>query len=447
MQRKKITASSVLNDLTGNTPTYFIIQEDYTVTGNVQLAPNSVLHFSGGKLIINGNLGGDNTVIDAPPVQILQVSGTISGSWHIGTAYPEWFGAVADGQTDCSPAIAKAMCLGASELRFSCGIYNINSTIVTTGTNIYIAGRATIYTNTALSYMIQCDYSSGNTPFGMKALKTVCGGGGIDGNYSATCGIAMRSGYRTVVRDITIKNINGTCLKTTFDETKYGPVYVQGCVFQNPRGMDKGSKNSSIDANGTNIAILNNCYGNVFENLDIVNFKVAVKHKAENATYNNVHAWLFDGADYWFGSKVFSCYVPDVTLYRCDADTMQSLVVAEDYDDNNSSINHDYFFANILNCQAYRNPGIANNTVILDSHCPTVIRHPKVIDMGSLVNSGNFSQIMLVGGNYYYDNNEGAQHNNDPVVYEIMTKKSDYDIISINRFNRNSDVLVHYEWY
>lgn len=63
------------------------------------------------------------------------------------------------------------------------------------------------------------------------------------------------------------------------------------------------------------------------------------------------------------------------------------------------------------------------------------------------VNSGNFSQIMLVGGNYYYDNNDGTQLNNDPIVYEIITKKSNYDIILINRFNKSLNVLIHNDWY
>ena len=434
-----VTNTNVQSVFSQGSYDFFDFQTNVTYSGNLTLPLNSVLRFSGGKLTVMGNLVGQNTVIEAPLAHFLQVTGSISGNWHIGMAYPEWFGAVGDGVTDCSIAISKALCLGASELHFSKGVYKISSTIIVTGTNIAIAGGATITTSEELDYMIQCDYTvSNSSPFGMKALKTIYGGGCLDGQYVAKCGIAMRSGYRAIIRDVTIKNIDGICLKTTYDETKYGPVLVQGCVFQNPRGVDNGAYNSTIDSIGTNVAILNNSYGSVFENIDIVNFKIAVKHKAENATYNNVHAWLFHGNSYWSNSAVFECYVPDLTLYRCDADTMRSLIKVRETDDsNNTPINQAYFFANILNCQAYRNPNIVDDELLNNYH-------PKVVDMGSMsfTNGVSYSQLTLMGGNYYYDNNEYTNFS-----YAILTKKSEYDIISINRYNRAGNVLCNPSWY
>ena len=87
---------------------------------------NSVLKFVGGKLT-NGTLVGNNTAIDADIVQIFGTDITLSGSWNLISAYPEWYGAVADGSTDCTTAIQK---LDGFPIKFSYGTYIVSNVVL-----------------------------------------------------------------------------------------------------------------------------------------------------------------------------------------------------------------------------------------------------------------------------------------------------------------------------
>lgn len=430
MQHIIITTSSGLNDLTGNTPKYFDVQADCTVTGNVQFAPNSVLHFSGGKLIINGNLTGVNTVIDASPVQILQVSGSISGTWHINTAYPEWFGANGYGgsASDNDDAIAKTMALIPGEIRFTQGTYLVSETVYTTqidgnnqplsqdSTNIYIGKNATLKAASAMTVMIMGDYPYSAGVYGLTHLPKIYGGGTIDGNNMANIAIKLHQGYRVMVEHLYIKNILCYGFVAAENSAAGGSCVVRDCVFENhpntnPNASDYGLLDQAI-------AIHNNRADCNYENIMIIDFKVAVKHCALNGKYINVHAWLSSSL-YWSESVVFKCHQPDLNLYCCDADTMRKLVEVE---------NVPYFFANIINCRAYKNNSIVSNELASSYK-------PMAIDKGDM----EWSQIMIIGGVYWFDVEyvliSALSPSDDPDIGNSRLDRH-YDRISVVRYNR-----------
>lgn len=130
-----VTSANIYSVFSQNVNAYFDFQTDVTYTGDLTLPNNCILHFSGGTLTVTGNLEGSNTVIDAPAVYCLSVN-SISGTWNVPVAYPEWLGAKGDGNTDSkytnNTAIAKTMALIPGEIRFIQGTYMISEAIYTT---------------------------------------------------------------------------------------------------------------------------------------------------------------------------------------------------------------------------------------------------------------------------------------------------------------------------
>lgn len=121
--RKDATFASQVTD----TNTIYEIRYDFNLDGTTfSLPAKCVLVFEGGKLS-NGTLEGDNSVIDASAEQIFNTNLTLSGTWNINKAFPEWYGAVADGVTDCTAAIQK---LDGFPIYFSGGTYIVSNVIL-----------------------------------------------------------------------------------------------------------------------------------------------------------------------------------------------------------------------------------------------------------------------------------------------------------------------------
>ncbi len=100
-----ILTQSMMQD----TNTIYIIQYDYNLGGETVTIPtNCVLKFDGGSLS-NGELTGQDTIIDANLVKIFNADVDISGTWNVLEAYPEWFGAVGDGETDDTNSVQSAL--------------------------------------------------------------------------------------------------------------------------------------------------------------------------------------------------------------------------------------------------------------------------------------------------------------------------------------------------
>lgn len=87
--------------------TIYEVRYDFDLNGEtIEMQEGCTLKFCGGSLK-NGTLKGNNSIIDSRCVQIFNEAFVINGSWNVHEAYPEWFGAVGDGNVDDTKAIQK----------------------------------------------------------------------------------------------------------------------------------------------------------------------------------------------------------------------------------------------------------------------------------------------------------------------------------------------------
>ncbi len=377
-----------------------------------RLKPHCTLRYSGGK-VKAGVIEGDQTVISAPSAHFIQAD-SVCGSWRVDVAYPEWFGARED--HDCSKAIDLAMGLHASEVRFSKGVYAITRPVVTKGSDIYLAGGATLRAQnemeTNIRYrgktytvhaMVVGDYRypGAKDVYGLHPLPRISGGGCIDGNYRASVGIQLHQGFRTVIRDLTIKNVLSYGLVTSTVPGVSGNCFVENCMFQNTDNYDTDLSSVTVH-HPEAVAILNNRNDCVYSNIEIVNFQTAVRHTAPNAVFTNLHAWLRDPF-YWDNSVVFDCFSPDITLNGCEADTMRKLLKS-----HNTG-----FFATVMNCKAYNNTDIVSDKMAARS-MPVVVEKYDDAD----------SHVVVTGGSFWFE-----------TPYSIINRPSVNDRVESCRYN------------
>lgn len=85
--------------------TIYEIRYDFDLNREtINVPENCTLKFEGGSLM-NGHLYGKCTKIKAGLYKIFNSDISVAGDWDIEEAYPEWFGAKADGITDSSDSI------------------------------------------------------------------------------------------------------------------------------------------------------------------------------------------------------------------------------------------------------------------------------------------------------------------------------------------------------
>ena len=105
----KVTKNILFQDMIAQANTIYEIRYDYNLNGNTVTIPEGcVLDFQGGSLN-NGSIIGNKTTIIASISKIFDLSIDLKGTWNASEAYPEWFGAQADGLTDDTLAIQKTL--------------------------------------------------------------------------------------------------------------------------------------------------------------------------------------------------------------------------------------------------------------------------------------------------------------------------------------------------
>ena len=86
----------------------FVIQDIFDLKGKeIVVGENVILEFKGGCLI-NGNIKGKQTLIDAG-LEVIFKNITNTGTFRCEAVYPQWFGANADGKHDCADALQQAI--------------------------------------------------------------------------------------------------------------------------------------------------------------------------------------------------------------------------------------------------------------------------------------------------------------------------------------------------
>ena len=108
-----------------------LVTEPITVTGDMTIPENVLLKFEkGGKVIVSENQTLTvNGPIEAGLWHIFDGDGSVVGTPHSETLYPEWFGAVGDGITDDTTAIQTCLDLAGSQVKFkTSAIYLVKKT-------------------------------------------------------------------------------------------------------------------------------------------------------------------------------------------------------------------------------------------------------------------------------------------------------------------------------
>ena len=91
----------------------YVVRYDFVLGENITIPSKSVLEFEGGSISGDGTgkdiITGNNAGIQAGLVKIFNTNITLSGSWNVAEAYPEWFGAKGDSVTDDTNAIQRTL--------------------------------------------------------------------------------------------------------------------------------------------------------------------------------------------------------------------------------------------------------------------------------------------------------------------------------------------------
>lgn len=102
MNQKVLKSGTALSTQMDQEDTIYIIQDDVNISNYTVTVPSGcVLKFEGGKIYSaiagGGTLVGQDTKIEAGLEQIFGTGVTVSGTWNVPEAYPEWFGATGKG--------------------------------------------------------------------------------------------------------------------------------------------------------------------------------------------------------------------------------------------------------------------------------------------------------------------------------------------------------------
>lgn len=131
-ERKNVLTQDMINEPN----TVYEIRYDFDLDNKtINILQNCSLQFIGGS-IANGHLIGNHTGIKADLYQIFKKSLSVEGSWNVLEAKPQWFGAIGDGEKDCTEAF-KSLFYTFDSVYIPEGVYNVSDTL-------YIKGHTSI---------------------------------------------------------------------------------------------------------------------------------------------------------------------------------------------------------------------------------------------------------------------------------------------------------------
>ena len=182
--------------------TRYIIQYDYDLDGETITVPEGCeLDFQGGSLN-NGTFNGNGTNIRAEITTIFGDSLNVNNNWNIDYAYPEWFGAKKNADSDSYQAITKAFSMN-KHVKLGVGTYYIGHPILL-DSQYKLEGefdKTVITTIADIDSIISAINLTNAVSYGfVRNIK-------IDGNNKANYGIKCNYvSNGTIIENITIQN-------------------------------------------------------------------------------------------------------------------------------------------------------------------------------------------------------------------------------------------------
>ena len=154
----KVVITNKTSDFTLENVIYKIVSDINLGTASLEIPANCTLDFQGGSFS-NGVITGNGTKIKAGLNKIFDTNITLSGSWDVNEAYPEWFGATI-GSSDSRLAIQ--LCLNSfNTTKLSSCTYTLNSysdEVVETRTCLIIPNGHSLIGN-RIYELAQTDYT------------------------------------------------------------------------------------------------------------------------------------------------------------------------------------------------------------------------------------------------------------------------------------------------
>ena len=234
---------------------------------------------------------------------------------------PEEYGAVADGITDCSEAIQKAIDENPNKtIYFRGGTYLINSTINgKLGIHFLLSGGATIKAGASMKVMIFNDIAIQSGDSSMRDHNSFIKGGTLDGDFKCDIVYAFNHAWGISVRDVYIKHFNETAIHTqfTYDGTNSG--MSASNILDNILIDNRG-----VNPNYTTYGIYNYGADNFLSNITTIDCKIGFYLRDGNVCYN-LHPWLNNPAQLYGGSIAYLCENSQ-RLVACTNDTLQTSI-------------------------------------------------------------------------------------------------------------------------
>ena len=372
--------------------TIYVIRYDYCLQEQtIEIPENCVLEFDGGSLR-NGTVKGNNTIINAGIVEILDTE--ISGTFCIDQAYPEWFGAKGDGTNDDSNSINKAIGLHPKKVVFLNKIYAIESRIELNKHIELSLGRDCIIKATSnIDYIIYVNqFWEENIQTG-KFLTSIHGGK-LDCNYKADRGIGNHFGINTRIYDLEISFPKVSCIECGKD-TLVGSIWVSDVH------LITNYYNDYPDA----VGIEANRSDSAFYRVSIHDFIRSVVISAGGCKFTEVHCTMF-GDKNWKDTVAFTMETASAAHFNmCDADTMRTFM----------HLKRNYVVATIDNCTHFKADEEVSDEVALE--------YPPI---SFKKDEGCENSVLCIIGGYYWFN----------VPYTLIVPFLN-DIVLVSRYNLN----------
>ena len=391
LRKHIVNGTNVLAQHMINKPnTIYVIQYDYCLADQtIKIPENCVLQFEGGSLR-NGTVKGNNTIINAGIVEILNTE--ISGTFCIDRAYPEWFGAKGDGASDDSKCINSAILMRPKTVVLLNKIYAIKHRIELCDHLELCLGRdCVIRAISDIDYIIYVNLPWEENLQTGKFLTSIHGGR-LDCNYKADRGIGNHFGINTRIYDLEISFPKVSCIDC-------GKNTLVGSIWVSDVHLITNSYNDYPDA----VGIEANRSDSTFYRVSIHNFIRSVIISSGGCKFTEVHCTMF-GDKNWEKTVAFTFETNSPAHFDlCDCDTMRTFAL----------LKRNYVVATFVNCTHFKaDPEVSDE--VAKAYMPISFKKEEGCEN---------SVITIIGGYFWFN------------VPYILIEPFLNDLVLVSRYN------------